>query len=60
MLEEDDIILKKFSQVENLENIVNIYTDSFSKVLNYNIIVTDTDKVVAASGKLKNKYLKGE
>jgi len=51
------ICLRKYSQVENLENIANLYAESFNQVLKYNIIITDTDKIVAIAGNLKKKYL---
>ena len=34
-----------------------VYAESFNQVLKYNVIVTDTDKIVAISGNLKKKYL---
>lgn len=57
IVEDDSIILKKFSEIENISNIASIYADSFYQVLKYNVIVTDCDKVVACSGNLKIKYL---
>lgn len=53
----DEVItLKKYSQIENIMEMVQVYVDSFYQVLKYNIIVTDTDKVVAVAGNLKSKY----
>ncbi len=60
LFEGENILLRKYSQIENLENIANIYADSFNQVLKYNVIITDTDKVVAISGGLKSKYLNGD
>lgn len=57
LVEGDDILLKKYSLVENLESFAQMYADSFHNVLKYNVIITDNDKVVAISGNLKNKYL---
>ena len=57
LVEGDNITLRKYSQIENLENIANVYADSFYQVLKYNIIITDTDKIVAVGGNLKKKYL---
>ena len=56
LVEGDNITLRKYSQVENLENIANLYAESFNQVLKYNVIITDTDKVVALAGNLKKKY----
>jgi len=57
LVDGENILLKKYSQIENLENIANMYADSFYQVLKYNIIITDTDKIVAVGGNLKKKYL---
>ena len=56
----ENVMLKKYSQIENLENIASVYADSFNQVLKYNVIITDTDKVVAVGGNLKKKYLNNE
>lgn len=56
MVNDDTIVLKKFSEIENLETIALSYADSFYQVLKYNVIITDTDKIIAISGPLKNKY----
>ena len=56
-LEGENILLKKYSPIETLENVTENYVDSFNQVLKHNIIVTDRDKVVAISGNLKKKYL---
>ena len=56
-LEGDNILLRKYSPIETLENVTENYVESFNQVLKHNIIVTDRDKVVAVSGPLKKKYL---
>ena len=53
----EGITLRKYSQIENLENMANIYADSFYQVLKYNVIITDTDKIVAVGGNMKKKYI---
>ena len=53
----DSITLKKYSHIDNLEYLANMYAESFNQVLKYNVIVTDTDKIVAVGGNLKRKYL---
>ena len=47
VVEGENIILKKYSQIENAMDMAQVYADSFYQVLKYNVIVTDTDKVVA-------------
>lgn len=56
-VEGEDIILKKYSPMESIEDAASKYVDSFSKVIKHSVIVTDKDKVIAASGILKKKYL---
>lgn len=53
----DNIILKKYSPMESIEDAALKYVDSFNQVLKHNIIVTDKDKVIAVSGSLKKNYL---
>ena len=59
-LENDSIILKKYSQIESLKNVSIDYVEAFNQIIKHNIIVTDRDKVVAVSGPLKKKYLDKE
>ena len=57
MVNGEDITLKKYSQIENLESIANMYAESFYQVLKYNVIITDTDKIVGKNNNvLKNLY----
>ena len=56
-LESDNIILKKYSQLETIENVSVDYVEAFNTIIKHNIIVTDRDKVIAVSGPLKKKYL---
>ena len=53
----ENITLKKYSQIENALDMAQIYAESFYQVLKYNVIVTDTDKIVAIAGNLKKKYI---
>lgn len=53
----ENIVLKKYSQIENAIDMASMYAESFYQVLKYNVIITDTDKVVAAAGNLRKKYL---
>ena len=56
-LNDEEIVLKKYSPIESLENVLINYVDSFNQVMKHNIIITDRDKVIAISGSLKKKYL---
>lgn len=56
-VESDSIILKKFSQIESLEDVSVNYVEAFNQIIKHNIIVTDRDKVIAVAGLLKKKYL---
>ena len=57
LLDNDSLILKKYSQIENATDMASVYAESFYQVLKYNIIITDTDKIIALSGNLRKKYL---
>ncbi len=57
LVDGENIMLKKYSQIENAMDMAQVYADSFYQVLKYNVIVTDTDKIVAIAGNLKKKYL---
>lgn len=53
----DAIILKKYSPMESIEEAAVKYVDSFNQVIKHDVIVCDKDKVIAASGSLKKRYL---
>ena len=55
-LDEENIILKKYSPIESLETIASKYVETFNKVLKHNVIVTDKDRVIAIAGNLKKRY----
>ena len=57
LVEGENITLRKYSQIENAMDMASLYAESFYQVLKYNVIVTDTDKIVAMAGPLKKKYL---
>lgn len=54
---EDSVVLKKYSPMESIEDAAVKYVDSFNQVIKHNVIVCDKDKVIAASGSLKKEYL---
>lgn len=56
-LERDNIVLKKYSIMENLGDFYKKYIDSINSEINKNIIVIDRDKIVAVSGNIKKEYI---
>ena len=53
----DNIILKKYSPMESIDDVASKYVDSFNQVIKHNVLVCDKDKVIAVSGSLKKDYL---
>lgn len=56
--EKEEIILKKFSTLRNVSDFAQNFADSINSFTKYNIIITDTDSIIALSGPLKKKFLK--
>lgn len=56
----EDVILKKYSLVKRISDVAQHFTDSIHVLLKCNIIVTDTNNVIAFSGPLKKKYIDKE
>ena len=56
LIEDDNIILKKYSPIESLNDVVNKYVDIFSQVIKCNIIVVDRKKVIGVSSNIKKQY----
>lgn len=57
LVDGENITLRKYSQIENAMDMASVYAESFYQVLKYNVIITDTDKVIACAGSLRKKYL---
>ena len=55
-VDDDSVILKKYSPIESVEDAALKYAETFNQVIKHNIVVTDRDKVIAVSGPLKKKY----
>lgn len=53
----DDIILKKYSMMNKINDLAIELTDAIYTFMKHNIIITDTDTVVAVSGSLKKEYI---
>ena len=56
-VDNEDIILKKYSPMESIEEAAAKYVESFNQGIKHSVIVTDKDRVIAASGSLKKRYL---
>ena len=56
-LESDNIVLKKYSHLENISNFYKSYVDSIYSSIGENIMIVDRDSIVAVAGDLKKKYL---
>ena len=50
----DQIVLKKYSPVQNMDDFINEFVESLYSTNKKDIIVTDNEKVVAAAGSTKN------
>mgnify|MGYP003390658125 CR=1 FL=1 len=56
-VEGEDIILKKYSMMNKINDLSQELTDAIYTFTKHNVFITDTDTVVAGSGKLKKDYL---
>ena len=54
---DENVVLKKYSLMNKIEDFAQSFTDSINSLLKHNILITDNDSVIAASGKYKKKYL---
>lgn len=55
----ENIILKKYSIMKKLGDFAQSFTDSIYSFLKHNIIITDSDNIIAISGDLKKEYQNG-
>ena len=55
--DKQNIVLKKYSLMNKIEDFAQLLSDSVNSLLKHNIIITDNDSIIAASGKYKKKYL---
>mgnify|MGYP002567582436 FL=1 len=56
-ISDDNIILKKYSAVKNIEDFIQILIDSIYTSCKFNIVVTDTSNIIAVSGINKKNVL---
>ena len=57
---DESIILKKHSLLKKMESFAQDLCDSVHTFIKENIIITDSDKIIAASGELKKKLIEQE
>ena len=57
MDENENILLKKYSQIDKLNEIAQNITDSIAINNNHSIFITNNDEFIAGSGKLKKNFL---
>ena len=55
-IDNEDIVLKKYSPLENLDSVTENYVEAMYHTIRRNIIITDRDKVIATGSNIKNKY----
>ena len=52
---DQNIILKKYSAMKRLDDFAQRFTDAIYTFLKYNVMITDTDSIIAISGPLKKE-----
>ena len=55
--EKENIVLKKYSTMNKIEDLAQNFVDAIYAYSKHNIIITDNDSVIAVAGKYKKKYL---
>ena len=53
----EGITLRKYSQVESIESFINQYVEAIYSTTKKEIIVTDTEKVIAAAGSFRKDII---
>ena len=57
LVDNENIILKKYSVMRNVEDFAGNFTDAIYSFIKCNILITNEEKVIAFSGPLKKKFL---
>ncbi len=60
LINNDSIILKKYSIIKNLNDFAQNITDSIYSFIDNSVLITDTDNILAVSGPLKKQLLNKE
>ena len=53
----DNIVLKKYSVLNKIDNYADKFTETIYSFLKCNVLITDTDSIIAFSGPLKKEYI---
>lgn len=53
----EDLVLKKYSYLKRITDLAQELADTLSNYLNKDVLITDTDSIIAASGKSRKEYL---
>ena len=56
-VDNEDIILKKYSMMNKINDLSQELTDAIYTFTKHNVFITDTDLIIAGSGKLKKDYI---
>ena len=56
-IEEESVILKKHSALNKIEDYAEKFTDAIFSFLKSNVMITNTDTIIAVSGNLKKEYI---
>lgn len=54
-VEDNGILIKKYSKIDNVKDITKNYVDIISDVTGINILVSDREKIIVTSNNLKDK-----
>ena len=57
LIENENIILKKYSLMKNLNDFAQNITDSIKQFIDNTVLICDTDSIIAVSGNLKKQLL---
>ena len=57
LINNEDIILRKYSVIKNLDEFAQNITDSIHFFIRNNVLITDTNSILAVSGSLKKELL---
>ena len=57
-IEEENIILKKYSMMNKINDLAQELTDAIYTFTKHNVFITDTNTILAGSGTLKKDYIK--